>query len=229
MNPETVEKAREIQRLRENGLSLRQIAKVMKCALATVQRLLGVPVHPAEAEILMGEFPKLSSRAIAKMCGVSDMFVGSIRTNVGANELHLSTTGSDGKTYRSDPKPAGRWPTAVPEPEEAGGSAEGVLVGPAHQEVAIEHAEPQVTHVAPAVVAAAAEPEVHVAEIEVKTREDEPIKPKSNAPAECRRCACRLLDPLVVEGFGGRPMRKWRCVSCGHVNGATAGWFSQAR
>jgi hypothetical protein len=47
------------------------------------------------------EWSKLSSRAIAEMCGVSDMFVGNLRKESGANGLHLTPerVGKDGKSY----------------------------------------------------------------------------------------------------------------------------------
>ena len=48
-------------------------------------------------EIALREFPKLSSRAIAEMCGVSDPFVLSIRPEV--LTVSTSRTGSDGKSY----------------------------------------------------------------------------------------------------------------------------------
>lgn len=45
------------------------------------------------------EWSKLSSRMIADMCGVSDMFVGNMRKDSGANRLHLKEkrVGKDGK------------------------------------------------------------------------------------------------------------------------------------
>lgn len=46
------------------------------------------------------EWGKLSSRVIAEMCGVSDMFVGTVRKAPGASGLHLEPekrTGKDGK------------------------------------------------------------------------------------------------------------------------------------
>lgn len=63
--------------------------------------------------IALREFGKLSDRAIADMCAVSDMFVASMRRaiNPGANELHLTTrTGRDGKEYPAHP-------ASSPEPE----------------------------------------------------------------------------------------------------------------
>ena len=54
------------------------------------------------------EWSKLSSGAIAEICGVSDMFVGKIRKESGPNGLDL--VGKDGKKYpapkpKADPKP----------------------------------------------------------------------------------------------------------------------------
>ena len=58
------------------------------------------------------EWSKLSSRAIAEICGVSDMFVGSIRKESVANGLQDSEkkTGKDGRSFnatkpKADPKP----------------------------------------------------------------------------------------------------------------------------
>jgi len=48
-------------------------------------------------EIALREFPKLSSRAIAEMAGVSDHFVGSLRPEPTAIESQLKRTGKDGK------------------------------------------------------------------------------------------------------------------------------------
>lgn len=47
------------------------------------------------------EWGKLSDRAIAEMCGVSDRFVNSLRKESGANRSHLeeSRIGKDGKSY----------------------------------------------------------------------------------------------------------------------------------
>jgi hypothetical protein len=78
------------------------------------------------------EWSKLSSRAIAEICGVSDMFVGSIRKESGASRLHL--TGKDGKEYqalkpKADPKPEpkARWFGNEPEPNfENPGDGEGI-------------------------------------------------------------------------------------------------------
>ncbi len=61
---------------------------------------------------MIREFPNLSSRAIAEMCGVSDRFVRDIRgDDAGAVKPHV--TGADGKQYpaRRDPG-AGRRLTA---------------------------------------------------------------------------------------------------------------------
>ena len=59
------------------------------------------------------EWSKLSSVAIAEMCGVSDMFVGNIRKQSGSNGLTVK--GADGKEYpaskpKADPKPEPRQP-----------------------------------------------------------------------------------------------------------------------
>lgn len=50
-------------------------------------------------EIALREFGKLSSRAIAEMCGVSDRFVDGLRPQSGANDSHVTRTGTDGKQY----------------------------------------------------------------------------------------------------------------------------------
>ena len=51
-------------------------------------------------EIALREFPKLSSRAIAEMCGVSNMLVDSARPQV-KESFTSSRTGADGKQYRA--------------------------------------------------------------------------------------------------------------------------------
>lgn len=58
-------------------------------------------------EIALREFPKLSSRAVAKMCGVSPDFTARLRPEVSSDD---TCTGQDGKQY-----PASREP-AEPEP-----------------------------------------------------------------------------------------------------------------
>jgi len=58
-------------------------------------------------EIALREFPKLSSRAIAEMCGVSDMFVGNIRAEQVQTDCTCSTqrtTGRDGKQHPAKKK-----------------------------------------------------------------------------------------------------------------------------
>lgn len=70
------------------------------------------------------EWSKLSSRAIAEICGVSDMFVGSIRKESVANGLQDSEkkTGKDGRSFnaskpKADPKPDDKSkPSYVPGP-----------------------------------------------------------------------------------------------------------------
>lgn len=52
------------------------------------------------AEIALREFPELSDRAIAEMCGVSDRFVNKVRGRADANRSDLTRTGRDGKRYR---------------------------------------------------------------------------------------------------------------------------------
>jgi hypothetical protein len=68
--------------------------------------------------IALREYPKLSDRAIAEMCAVSDRFVNDMRRALspGANYSHLLTptgcndytlrTGRDGKQYPAHPKAA---------------------------------------------------------------------------------------------------------------------------
>lgn len=70
-------------------------------------------------EIALREFPNLSSRALAQMCGVSNMLVDSIRPAQVKESFTSPRTGQDGKTY-----PARR---VVPEPQE-----------PAHDEPVME-------------------------------------------------------------------------------------------
>lgn len=51
-------------------------------------------------EIALKEFGKLSSRAIASMCGVGDQLVGAIKSEDQVRESRTSTvTGKDGKSY----------------------------------------------------------------------------------------------------------------------------------
>lgn len=62
-----------------------------------------------EVELCVREFPHLSSRAIAEMCGVSHTFVDQVKP-VQVATVATSVTGADGKQY-----PARR--TAAPKPE----------------------------------------------------------------------------------------------------------------
>ena len=52
------------------------------------------------------EWSKLSSRMIAEMCGVSDVFIGTVRKESGANALHLTEkrVGKDGKKQSASKK-----------------------------------------------------------------------------------------------------------------------------
>jgi len=61
-------------------------------------------------EIALREFPQMSSRALAKMCGVSPDFVARVRPSEQVSSNDTSVTGQDGKSY-----PARR---AAPEPQE---------------------------------------------------------------------------------------------------------------
>ena len=54
-------------------------------------------------EIALREFPKLSSRALAKMCGVADSFVGDMRPKVQSDSTS-EVTGQDGKQYPASGK-----------------------------------------------------------------------------------------------------------------------------
>lgn len=59
--------------------------------------------------IALGEWPDLSSRAIAEMCGVGDQLVRAVRPDEQVRESRtLSRTGQDGKRY-----PATRAPRVV--------------------------------------------------------------------------------------------------------------------
>lgn len=66
-------------------------------------------------EIAVKEFPKLSSRAIAELCGVHHTFVENQRPEQVAT-VATSRTGADGKQYPATRKPS---KTATPEREEA--------------------------------------------------------------------------------------------------------------
>lgn len=50
-------------------------------------------------EIALREFPKLSSRAVAQLCGVSDKTVESVRDSTCGTSAPAPRTGADGKTY----------------------------------------------------------------------------------------------------------------------------------
>jgi hypothetical protein len=65
-------------------------------------------------EVALGEFPKLSSNAISKMCGVSDMLVASVRPQLqesGSSDREMRV-GADGKE-----RPAHRQATKPSEPK----------------------------------------------------------------------------------------------------------------
>jgi hypothetical protein len=57
----------------------------------------------------MREFPKLSSRSIAELCGVGVDMVLARRPQVSENDTSQTVTGSDGKEY-----PAARKPPSLP-------------------------------------------------------------------------------------------------------------------
>lgn len=71
-------------------------------------------------EIALREFPKLSSRAVAKLCGVSHPFVESIRPQQLETVTSSTRTSLDGKE-----RPAAR--RVVPEPQEPEASPEPVI------------------------------------------------------------------------------------------------------
>lgn len=50
-------------------------------------------------EIALREFPKLSSRAVAKLCGVDHKTVDAVRGPEGGEVPHVERTGQDGKQY----------------------------------------------------------------------------------------------------------------------------------
>jgi hypothetical protein len=52
-------------------------------------------------EIAVREFPKISSRAIAEMCGVGDDLVLTVRPRQVSENGTSKVTGSDGKQYPS--------------------------------------------------------------------------------------------------------------------------------
>ncbi len=54
-------------------------------------------------KLALSEFPKLSDRAIAELCRVSDRNVNRIRAQSGATLSHLRI-GKDGKTYKKQPR-----------------------------------------------------------------------------------------------------------------------------
>lgn len=67
-------------------------------------------------EIAIKEFPKLSSREIAKVCAVSDMFVGKVRPAEVQTVCTSTRTGADGKERKMPApaaKPAKQWPEPV--------------------------------------------------------------------------------------------------------------------
>lgn len=70
-------------------------------------------------EIALSEFPKLSSRAIAKMCGVSHELVQQMRPDQVSTVDTPPRTGQDGKQY-----PAKREPDETQQPDELDASSE---------------------------------------------------------------------------------------------------------
>lgn len=71
-------------------------------------------------EIALREFPKLSSRAVAKLCGVSHTFVEQLRPEEALATVANARTASDGRQY-----PARR--RVVPEPQEPEADSEPVI------------------------------------------------------------------------------------------------------
>lgn len=66
-------------------------------------------------EIAVAEFPKMSSRAIAELCGVSHPFVESIRPSEVVTVSNATRTTSDGRQYPSTRRPR----ITTPEEEDA--------------------------------------------------------------------------------------------------------------
>jgi hypothetical protein len=65
-----------------------------------------------------GVFPSKSHRWIAEACGVSNRFVGEVRSEVCT--VHTSRIGQDGKTYPAPPKPsAARAPAQTDDADDA--------------------------------------------------------------------------------------------------------------
>ncbi len=67
-------------------------------------------------EIALREFPKLSSRMIAELCGVSDPFVGKLRGDVLTVSNAQTRTTADGREYPATRRTSVTF--APPEPEE---------------------------------------------------------------------------------------------------------------
>jgi len=221
---ETIEKARKCRELRASGQSLRKIAAAVGCGLATVQRLLAVPVHPAEAEIIMGELLAVpgskNKGAIPGKTGIkgrpvlddaptlSEIGISKRESAEAIEELSLDLTedlakkGKETQGTRTDllSKIDKKLPSHNTQKEIA--KAE-------HQEPQVAVQEAEVQHAEPVVIAV--EAEVQAQAPEVQTREDDP--PYVNTG--CPKCGCLWCDPVEVNRFFGR--RRWRgtCQNCG--------------
>lgn len=69
-------------------------------------------------EIALREFPSLSSRAIAELCGVSHHTVESVRPEPGGQIAHVERTGQDGKQYPAGRREATSAPSVEPGTDE---------------------------------------------------------------------------------------------------------------
>jgi len=70
-------------------------------------------------EIALREFPRLSSNALSKLCGVSDMLVTTVRGQVQEVGTCATVTGADGKSYPAKRDPAPAEPVEETESEES--------------------------------------------------------------------------------------------------------------
>jgi hypothetical protein len=73
-------------------------------------------------EVALREFPKLSSREIAGLCGVGDQLVNQLRDSRSSTEGRLGKDGKVRRLPRGEPKPS----TPAPEPPPVGGKLEDI-------------------------------------------------------------------------------------------------------
>ena len=185
-------------------------------------------VHPAEAEIIMGELLAVpgskNKGAIPGKTGIkgrpvlddaptlSEIGISKRESAEAIEELSLDLTedlAKKGKENISESNKNRANPTLSKIDKAASHNTRKEIAKAEHQEPQVAVQEAEVQHAEPVVIAV--EAEVQAQAPEVQTREDDP--PYVNTG--CPKCGCLWCDPVEVNRFFGR--RRWRgtCQNCG--------------